>query len=142
MKELDHSQLPTYGISTKHSMMDNGERRFRLIGADGSCYIRTEASENSGWENSHSHSRLTEICIVQRGWVVYAELVDGRVEAKRYEEGETFRIPPMIPHNAYLSPNGILHTVKFGDCTNADWIPSPELDALLKNTDPNSHISA
>ena len=140
MKDLDNSRLAEFGVTTRHSLMDNGERRFRLIGEDGSCYIRTEASGDSGWENSHSHSKLSEICVVQRGWVVYAQLVEGRVEARRYEEGETFLIRPMIAHNAYLAPHTVLHTVKFGDCTDADWIPSPELDALVKHTDPNTLI--
>ena len=140
MKDLDNSRLAEFGVRTRHSLMDNGERRFRLIGGDGSCYIRTEASEDSGWENSHSHSKLSEMCVVQQGWVIYAELVDGKVEARRYEEGESFLIRPMIPHNAYLAPHTILHTVKFGDCTDADWIPSPELDALVKGTDPNFYI--
>ena len=120
--------------------MDNGERRFRLAGADGSCYIRTEAAEDSGWQNSHWHSRLSEICIVQEGWVVYAELIDGKVVANKYTAGETYRIPPMIPHNSWMAPNSILHTVKFGDCTDPDWIPSPELDALVKNTAPETHL--
>ena len=133
MKDLEHSKIGDYGISTKHSIMDNGELRFRLTGADGSCYIRTEASGDSGWENSHYHTRLSEICIVQRGWVVYAELIDGKVEAKRYQEGESYLIRPMVPHNCYLSPNAILHTVKFGDCTNADWIASPELDEMVRS---------
>lgn len=48
----------------------------------------------------------------------------------------------MIPHNTFMAPDTILHTVKFGDCTDPDWIPSPELDALVKNTDPESHLSA
>ena len=138
MKEIKHHELEQYGIRANHSLMDNGERRFRLSGADGSCYIRTEAAEDSGWQNSHWHSRLSEICIVQEGWVVYAELIDGKVVANRYTAGETYLIRPMIPHNSWMAPHSILHTVKFGDCTNADWIASPELDALVKGTDPET----
>ena len=44
----------------------------------------------------------------------------------------------MIPHNSWMAPHSILHTVKFGDCANADWIASPELDALVKGTDPET----
>jgi len=138
MKEIHYSELSQYGIRTNHSLMDNGERRFRLAGADGSCYIRTEAAEDSGWQNSHWHSRLSEICIVQQGWVVYAELIDGKVVAKKYTAGEYYLIPPMIPHNSYLAPHTVLHTVKFGDCADPDWIASPELDALVKGTDPET----
>ena len=138
MKNIEEFELSQYGIRTNHNIMDNGERRFRLSGADGSCYIRTEANEDSGWQNSHYHTRLSEICIVQEGWVVYAELIDGKVVANRYTAGETYLIRPMIPHNSWMAPHSILHTVKFGDCTNADWIASPELDTLVKGTDPET----
>lgn len=132
MKQISHEELPEYGITTNHNIMDNGERRFRLGGADGSVYIRTEASEDSGWQNSHYHTRLSELCIVQSGWVYYAELIDGQVEARKYTAGEHFIIRPMIAHNSWMAPNSILHTVKFGDCSNADWIPAPELDELVR----------
>ena len=138
MKEIKHHELEQYGIRTNHNIMDNGERRFRLSGADGSCYIRTEASGDSGWQNSHLHTRLSEICIVQEGWVVYAELLDGKVVANKYSAGETYLIRPMIPHNSWMAPHSILHTVKFGDCSDPDWIASPELDALVKGTDPET----
>lgn len=132
MQTIPHEELPRYGITANHNIMDNGERRFRLGGGDGSVYIRTEASSDSGWQNSHYHTRLSELCIVQEGWVFYAELIDGRVEARRYTAGEHFIIRPMIPHNSWMSPHAILHTVKYGDCSNADWIPAPELDRLVR----------
>lgn len=138
MKDIKDTELSQYGIRTNHNIMDNGERRFRLAGADGSCYIRTEASDDSGWQNSHYHTRLSEICVVQEGWVVYAELIDGKVVANKYTAGETYLIRPMIPHNSWMAPHSILHTVKFGDCSNPDWIASPELDALVKNTEPET----
>ena len=138
MQTISDTQLAQYGISTNHNIMDNGERRFRLSGADGSCYIRTESAEDSGWQNSHRHSRLSEICIVQKGWVVYAELIDGKVVAKKYTAGATYLIRPIIPHNSYMAPNSVLHTVKFGDCSDPDWIPSPELDALVKGINPET----
>ena len=101
-------------------------------------YIRTEATACSGWQNSHYHTRLSEMCIVQEGWVYYAELIDGKVEAQKYTAGEHFLIRPMIAHNSYMGPNAILHTVKFGDCSNADWCPAPELDALVRDMEvPN-----
>ena len=140
MKQIESSELPQYGIRTNHNIMDNGERRFRLSGADGSCYIRTEAAEDSGWQNSHYHTHLSELCIVQEGWVIYAELIGGKVEASKYTAGETYLIRPTIPHNSWMAPHSILHTVKFGDCTNADWIASPELDALVKGSDPKDFL--
>ena len=138
MRAISDHELSQYGIRTQHNIMDNGERRFRLAGADGSCYIRTESAADSGWQNSHWHTRLSELCIVQEGWVVYAELIDGKVAARKYTAGEHFVIRPILHHNTYMAPHSILHTVKFGDCANADWIASPELDALVKGTDPES----
>ena len=133
MKQIAHEELPSYGITTNHNIMDNGERRFRLGGSDGSTYIRTEASGDSGWENSHYHTRLSELCIVQSGRATYAELSEGRLLLREYEAGEFFIVPPMTVHNCRLSPNAVLHTVKFGDCSNADWCPAPELDALVRD---------
>lgn len=140
MKQIEEIELSQYGIRTNHSIMDNGERRFRLSGADGSCYIRTEAAEDSGWQNSHYHTRLSELCIVQEGWAVYAELIDGKAVANKYTAGETYLIRPMIPHNSWMAPNSILHTVKFGDCSDPDWIASPELDAQVKGVDPETFL--
>ena len=132
MKPIPHEDLSKYGVTANHSIMDNGELRFRLAGADGSCYIRTESAPDSGWQNSHLHTRLSELCLVQTGWVDYAELIDGQVVTTRYTAGETYLIRPGIPHNSYMAPDTILHTVKFGDCSDPDWIPCPELDTLLK----------
>ena len=135
MKEIFDHELSQYGISTKHNIMDNGELRFRLLGGDGSCYIRTEASGDSGWQNSHYHTRLSELCLVQQGWVLYAELIDGALSLRKYTANEHFIIRPMVPHNSYMAPNSILHTIKFGDCTDPDWIASRELDLLLRAVD-------
>ena len=141
MKQISDHELSQYGITTNHNIMDNGERRFRLGGADGSVYIRTEASQDSGWQNSHYHARLSELCLVQEGWVYYVELIDGKVEAKKYTAGEHFIIHPMIAHNSCMGPNAILHTIKFGDCSNADWCPAPDLDELIRgmHIDPETY---
>lgn len=136
MKEIKDTDLAQYGIRTQHNIMDNGERRFRLAGADGSCYIRTEAAEDSGWQNSHYHRKLSELCLVQQGWVLYAELIDGKAVVKKYTAGEYFVISPMVHHNSYMASGSILHTIKFGDCSDPDWNASPELDALVKGTEP------
>jgi hypothetical protein len=132
IKEIFDHQLEQYGIRLKHNKMDNGELRFRLLGKDGSCYIRTESSSDSGWQNSHYHTKLSELCLVQEGWILYAELVDGRVVFKKYTANDHFIIRPMVPHNSYMAPNSILHTIKFGDCADADWIACEQLDAMLR----------
>lgn len=138
MTVIPEHELAQYGIQTYHTLMDNGERRFRLGGADGSVYIRTEATADSGWQNSHYHTRLSELCLVQQGWVVYAELIDGQVVLSRYTDGQHFIIRPMVPHNSYMAPDSILHTIKFGDCSDPDWIAAPELDGLLGSIDVGS----
>ena len=94
--------------------MDNGEKRFRLIGADGSTYIRTESSLDSGWQNSHYHTTIKELYLVQKGTIIFVELINNKVNIKKYEEGEFFISQPMVPHNIYMFPNTILHTIKFG----------------------------
>jgi hypothetical protein len=42
-----------HDVTTLHEAMPNGELRFRLIGPDGSSYIRTVASPMGAWQNSH-----------------------------------------------------------------------------------------
>jgi len=140
MKEIADHELSQYGVSTRHNVMDNGELRFRLLGSDGSCYIRTEASGDSGWQNSHRHSRLSELCLVQQGWVLYAELIDGQVVLNKYTAGQHYTIPPIIAHNTYMAPHTILHTIKFGDCSDPDWIAAEELDQLLRTIDVTQYI--
>ncbi len=129
---INDSDLKNYGISTNHEIMDNGQKRFRLLSSDGSSYIRCESPGVSVWENSHSHSTLQEMIIVQKGCVVFAEYINGKVIFKKLVTGDFSTTIPGIPHNACLSPNTVVHTIKFGDCSQPDWIPSVELDLATK----------
>ena len=138
MKEIKDNELNKYGIFTKHHIMDNGEKRFRLIGSDGSSYIRTESSNNSGWQNSHYHTNIKELYLVQKGTIIFAELIDNKIKTKKYSEGEFFISQPNIPHNVYMFPNTITHTIKFGDCSKTDWNESKELDNIIKTIDINA----
>lgn len=131
MQRIQDSELAQYGISTSHHKMENGERRFRLTGADGSAYIRTEAAPGGGWQNSHYHTALSELYLVQRGWMLFAELEEGGLSVERYGAGEFCVSRPMVPHNVYMGPGAVLHTIKFGDCSRADWQKSEALDELL-----------
>ncbi len=135
MKKIDDSRLSEFGVKTNHEVMDNGEKRFRLIGSDGSSYIRTEASSDSGWQNSHYHTVIKELYLVQSGSIIFVQLIDGRLDIKKYSEGEFCISEPMVPHNCYMFPNAITHTIKFGDCSTSDWIASLELDEMIKNID-------
>ena len=135
MKEISNFELKKYGIATKHHIMDNGELRFRLIGSDGSAYIRTESSLDSGWQNSHYHTTIKELYLVQKGWILFAELLDDKVIIKKYTSEEYCISKPRVPHNVYMAPDTILHTIKFGDCAKADWERSERLDELIKKID-------
>ena len=137
MKEIKVNELERYGISIKSNIMDNGEKRFRLIGSDGSSYIRTEATSSSGWQNSHYHKDLKELYLVQKGTIIFVELINNELSIKKYKENETCFSTPMVPHNVYMFPNTIIHTIKFGDCTKADWNEYKELDTLVKDININ-----
>ena len=135
MKEIGTNELKEYGINIKCNIMDNEEKRFRLIGSDGSSYIRTEASNDSGWQNSHYHTVIKELYLVQKGTIIFVELINNKINIKKYNEGEFCISEPMIPHNVYMFPNTITHTIKFGDCSKADWNECKELDELVKEID-------
>lgn len=133
MKEIENSELNEFGITTKHHIMDNGEKRFRLIGSDGSSYIRTESSAHGGWQNSHYHTTIKELYVIQKGTIIFAELINNNLCTKKYIEGEFFVSHPMIPHNVYMFPGSITHTIKYGDCSKNDWNESKELDIIIEN---------
>ena len=135
MKEIGNDEIKKYGISAKHHVMDNGELRFRLIGSDGSAYIRTESSAESGWQNSHYHTTIKELYLVQKGWILFVELLNDKVIIKKYLSGEFCISQPGIHHNVYMAPNTVLHTIKFGDCENEDWKKSEKLDEIIKSID-------
>ena len=137
MKDIKNEELPMYGIEIKCNEMDNGEKRFRLVGSDGSSYIRTEANSNGGWQNSHFHTTLKEMYLVQKGEIVFVELKNDKPCVTKYSEGEFVITQPMIPHNVYMFPNAITHTIKFGT-GNADWIECKELDEIINTIDLNS----
>ena len=135
MQEINNNQLNEYGITAKHHIMDNGEKRFRLIGEDGSAYIRTEASLDSGWQNSHYHTTIKELYLVQKGTIIFVEFINNKVNLKKYVEGEFCISQPNVPHNVYMFPNTITHTIKFGDCSKSDWNECKELDKMVKTID-------
>ncbi len=126
--------IKEYGICEDHEIMDNGQLRFRLsCSRDNTGYIRCEnPGDTPEWENSHSHKELCEVVIVQTGLVVMAEYREPEVVFTAMCEGDIFKTTPGIAHNEILAPGTVIHTVKYGSCTKADWIPCPELDALTK----------
>jgi len=104
-----------YGITCPHGKMDNGELRFRLIKNDGTAYIRTVSTKDSGWQQAHYHKKVKETYIVQKGWIGYAELNNNTMVLKIYIKDECFTTHPNIIHNIYMPKNSVIHTVKHGD---------------------------
>ncbi|MCZ7399333.1 MAG: hypothetical protein O8C62_06570 [Candidatus Methanoperedens sp.] len=111
-----------HGISTSHHQMPNGELRFRLRKSDGTAYIRTEATSEGAWQSSHYHNRVRETYIVQKGWIAYAELIDGKRRLSSFQAGELFTTQPSVIHNVYMPGNAVIHTVKHGEASNEDRI--------------------
>lgn len=130
-KQISAEEAHLLGINTMHQVMDNGERRFRLVCTDGSSYIRTEASNNGGWQKSHYHKSLTEFYIVQKGWLVYTEYdSNNKLILKHLEQGESILVKPFVHHNLYMSAYTVTHVIKYCGGIEDDWYPSPELDKL------------
>ena len=113
--QINSKDAKDLGVWTEHAQMPNGERRFRLKNTDGTAYIRTEATDNSGWQKSHYHKSVQETYIVQNGQMVLAEWIDEKLRIRIFGPNEIVTTQPNIPHNVYLFGKAIIHTVKHGD---------------------------
>ncbi|MDR0930753.1 MAG: hypothetical protein LBM38_03280 [Clostridiales bacterium] len=131
-KTITQDEAKNFGITTNHELMDNGEKRFRLLASDGTSYIRIEAPDIGCWQNSHYHTSLQEMCIVQSGWVVFAEESGDEIRFRKFNKCEYFLTQPNVPHNVYMSANAITLTVKFGHIEESDWIAYHKLDEKTK----------
>lgn len=142
MRRISEEEARSSGIETKYDIMDNGERKFRLnCNIDGSSYCRTEATEAGAWQNSHYHTLVSELYVVQSGWMVYAEKTIAEIKLRILREGETVIFKPLVHHNIYLASNTVIHTIKYGVQMDNDWFPSPELDQFTKSIEPKSLFS-
>ena len=70
--------------------------------------------------------------------MLFVELKNDKTHLTKYSEGELCVVQPMIPHNVYMFPNTITHTIKFGNCLNADWNECKELDEIITKIDIKS----
>ena len=130
------NEFENSGITLNHNIMPNGERRFRMYAADGSGYIRTEAAGLGSWQNSHFHTGICEVYIVQKGRIVIAELASDSGTAKftLLREGDAFFIKFGVAHNIFTFGNSVIHTVKYGANNNEpDWNASVELDEQTRH---------
>lgn len=126
---MNDDQAKQHGIYTKHETMGNGERRFRLLHEDGSSYCRTESTQGA-WQNSHFHKGITELYVVQKGWIAFAELTtEDKVQIRILNQGKDVKVKPFLAHNIYMSADSVIHTIKYGSSDIAtDWFASPKLD--------------
>jgi hypothetical protein len=61
----------------------------------------------------------------------YAELIDGCLRLRLFDQGGIVTTEPPIPHNVYLFANTVIHTVKHGEESDVeDRIRWPALDSL------------
>lgn len=142
-RPLSPLEAEALGVTTLHEEMDNGELRFRLRFGDGSSYIRTQAAlQNSGWQNSHLHRHVHELNVIQQGAMVVVEEREGELSVRVIRTGEFYLCPQNVPHNSYMAPGTVAHTVKYGqDLPQADWVACPHLDTLCRTLDPEALLS-
>ena len=61
---------------------------------------------------------------------------DGTLSVRVIRAGEFYLCPLNVPHNSYLAPDTVAHTVKYGtDLPDTDWVPCPHLDKLCRTLD-------
>ena len=138
MEDISIEEAEKHGIKNKHSILDTGEIRFRQICLkDNSAYIRAEGGEKGYWQIAHYHKYSREIYIIQKGAVIVAEYIKNKVKIKKFKEGDVFIIEPKIPHNIYMYPNTVSHTVKFGKSDEYDWERCESLDEKIKKMNIN-----
>lgn len=130
---MEYTEIASHGFCINKEVMSNGEQRTRLIFSDGRTYIRTEASKLGAWQNSHYHTALAETYLVQKGWIGFAELIDGSLHLSVEKENNQCSVKPMVPHNVYLPANSIIFTIKHGKSAQGDWHASQVLDDLTKH---------
>lgn len=129
-----------HNIHARHSRLDTGELRFRLMcGRDGNGYVRTEAAA-SGWQRSHFHKRTLETYIVERGWMMLA-VAPSRASGKPHLQylGPRSLVTTSLHkvHNVYLPKGAVVHTVKHGGrIAEDDWHAAPAFDEILLGHGP------
>lgn len=113
-----------------HETKPGGELRFRLSHSDGTRYIRTERPPGAGgeWQDAHFHRSVQETYIVQRGWIAFAEMIDGEMSVRVLKEGAIVTTQPLVHHNVYMAEGAVIHTVKHGAGQGEDKEPAPELN--------------
>jgi mannose-6-phosphate isomerase-like protein (cupin superfamily) len=141
--DVSEAQIKNYGVTLEISdMPTNGETRIRLKFDDGTTYIRTLANgEKEGWQNAHYHRGVSEMYIVQKGSIVFAEYIKNNdIGYHEYAVGDVFTVKPNVEHNIYMMKGADIHTVKYGipvphpdKKDKADWWDDTNGCALLNS---------
>jgi len=134
MEDISTELAMEFGVNAHHSRMDNGELRYRLESKDGSAYVRVEASEAGGWQNSHYHKSVLETYIIQDKWAAFAELQGDDVLWRIMRPGDVYTTRREVSHNVYLPALAVIHVVKHGSSTElSDWFSDTALDMKTKH---------
>ena len=71
--------------------------------------------------------------------MVVVEEREGALSIRVIRTGEFYLCPLNVPHNSYMAPDTVAHTVKYGtDLPQADWVPCPHLDEVCRTLDPEA----
>lgn len=139
-RTLTVDEVAQAGLVTNHEQMDNGECRYRLMGSDGSGYIRTVAGAKGAWQNSHYHTGIREFITVQQGWIAFVRAGENEgLHVMLLQAGEFVVSEPHVGHNIYMPVGAVTHCVKFGNTLaekssgQSDWHADPELDRRCKH---------
>ena len=132
MRDLKESEVIKNKIRTYHNEMNNKEKRYRLISdKDNTSYIRTEVGKEGSLQKSHYHKYSKEMYILQSGKAIIYLYCGNKVTKKELIGCDYYLIEPNIPHNVYMYPNSVMHTVKYGECKKDDWFEFKKLDDLI-----------
>ena len=140
MEIITEKEALKYGISAVHHIMENDEKRFRLVSEAGSSYVLTMTSDKPSWQRSHYHVQKKEFYVVEKGSVLLA-LWSRKDSLKilKLNENDWYFVPEGVAHNLYTSPESVFHTIKYGT-EDDDWNACPELEELLKKVNVSEYL--
>jgi hypothetical protein len=143
-RQLSSEEVSAYGLSCPSHQMDNDELRFRLMGSDGSGYIRTVAGDTGGVAEQPLPPRRHRVVRVCREAASPSPSSSRTATSRSRSSTPAVRSranPGVPPQRVHVRRAAETHTVKFGrtdlslhpHCRNGDkgdWWPAPDLDAV------------
>lgn len=133
-KQISIEDAQLSGIRVNFELLNNGQKKYKLDGPEGSSYCRTVGAKKGSWQNSHYHQTLFELYVVQSGWIAYAEMDEsGECNLRILEQGDHVIVKPFVHHNIFMASNAVTHTIKYGNVSSGiDWFASEKLDGYTK----------